>query len=82
LQLPLQDLKNVYESFDKFVENVELKGDSKYEAGNYGPQDAISRTLFTKFPPVLQLQLKRAGYESGGFKVGPVMMRCIYMLEQ
>jgi len=55
--------KNVYESFDKYVEIEKMEGENKYQANNHGLQDAKKGVLFIDFPPVLQLQLKRFEYD-------------------
>ena len=38
LQLDVKGCKNVYESFDKYVEIEELTGDNKYRAEGHGLQ--------------------------------------------
>ncbi len=63
LQLDVKGCKNVYESFDKYVEVETLEGDNKYRAEGHGLQDARKGVLFQDFPPVLQLQLKRFEYD-------------------
>ncbi|CAI9091428.1 OLC1v1026461C1 [Oldenlandia corymbosa var. corymbosa] len=63
LQLDVKGCKDVYASFDKYVEVERLEGDNKYHAEQYGLQDARKGTLFIDFPPVLQLQLKRFEYD-------------------
>eukprot|EP00898_Chlorokybus_atmophyticus_P001501 jgi/Chlat1/2351/Chrsp17S02617 len=63
LQLDVKNCKDVYESFDKYVEVEKLDGDNKYEAEGFGLQDARKGVLFLDFPPVLQLQLKRFEYD-------------------
>ncbi|KAL2549122.1 Ubiquitin carboxyl-terminal hydrolase 12 [Forsythia ovata] len=63
LQLDVKGCKDVYASFDKYVEVERLEGDNKYHAEQYGLQDARKGVLFTDFPPVLQLQLKRFEYD-------------------
>ncbi|KAI3938560.1 hypothetical protein MKW98_016065 [Papaver atlanticum] len=64
LQLDVKGCKDVYASFDKYVEVERLEGDNKYHAGQpHGLQDAKKGVLFTDFPPVLQLQLKRYEYD-------------------
>lgn len=63
LQLDVKGCKDVYESFDKYVEVERLEGDNKYHAEQYGLQDARKGVLFIDFPPVLQLQLKRFEYD-------------------
>ncbi|KAJ7528132.1 hypothetical protein O6H91_16G085500 [Diphasiastrum complanatum] len=63
LQLDVKGCKDVYASFDKYVEVEKLEGDNKYHAEQYGLQDARKGVLFIDFPPVLQLQLKRFEYD-------------------
>ncbi|XP_055829915.1 ubiquitin C-terminal hydrolase 13-like [Solanum dulcamara] len=64
LQLVVKGCSDVYASFDKYVEVDCLDGDNKYEAEQYGLQDARKGVLFIDFPPVLQLHLKRFEYDS------------------
>jgi ubiquitin carboxyl-terminal hydrolase 7 len=63
LQLDVKGCRNVYESFDKYVEIEKMEGENKYQADNHGLQDAKKGVLFIDFPPVLQLQLKRFEYD-------------------
>ncbi|XP_068493814.1 ubiquitin C-terminal hydrolase 13-like isoform X5 [Phaseolus vulgaris] len=63
LQLDVKGCKDVYASFDKYVEVERLEGDNKYHAEHHGLQDARKGVLFIDFPPVLQLQLKRFEYD-------------------
>ncbi len=63
LQLDVKGCKDVYASFDKYVEVEKMDGDNKYRAEGHGLQDADKGVLFTDFPPVLQLQLKRFEYD-------------------
>ncbi|XP_028805138.1 ubiquitin carboxyl-terminal hydrolase 12 isoform X2 [Neltuma alba] len=63
LQLDVKGCRDVYASFDKYVEEERLEGDNKYHAEQYGLQDAKKGVLFIDFPPVLQLQLKRFEYD-------------------
>ncbi|KAJ8756255.1 hypothetical protein K2173_025067 [Erythroxylum novogranatense] len=63
LQLDVKGCRDVYASFDKYVEVERLEGDNKYHAEQYGLQDARKGVLFIDFPPVLQLQLKRFEYD-------------------
>uniref|UniRef100_A0A0E0F6V7 ubiquitinyl hydrolase 1 n=1 Tax=Oryza meridionalis TaxID=40149 RepID=A0A0E0F6V7_9ORYZ len=63
LQLDVKGCRDVYASFDKYVEVERLEGDNKYHAENHGLQDAKKGVLFLDFPPVLQLQLKRFEYD-------------------
>jgi len=53
----------VYESFKEYVEVELLDGDNKYDAGEYGLQEAKKGVMFKKFPPVLHLQLMRFQYD-------------------
>ncbi|GKA37430.1 ubiquitin carboxyl-terminal hydrolase 12-like protein isoform X2 [Tanacetum coccineum] len=63
LQLDVKGCRDVYASFDKYVEVERLEGDNKYHAVQHGLQDAKKGVLFIDFPPVLQLQLKRFEYD-------------------
>ncbi|XP_057507402.1 ubiquitin C-terminal hydrolase 13-like isoform X2 [Actinidia eriantha] len=63
LQLDVKGCRDVYASFDKYVEVERLEGDNKYQSEPYGLQDAKKGVLFIDFPPVLQLQLKRFEYD-------------------
>ncbi|XP_020690617.1 ubiquitin carboxyl-terminal hydrolase 12 [Dendrobium catenatum] len=63
LQLDVKGCRDVYASFDKYVEVESLEGDNKYHAEKFGLQDAKKGVLFIDFPPVLQLQLKRFEYD-------------------
>ncbi|KAL8555278.1 hypothetical protein ACS0TY_003186 [Phlomoides rotata] len=63
LQLDVKGCKDIYASFDKYVEVQRLEGDNKYHAEQHGLQDARKGVLFIDFPPVLQLQVKRFEYD-------------------
>ncbi|KAL6654058.1 hypothetical protein ACP70R_007523 [Stipagrostis hirtigluma subsp. patula] len=63
LQLDVKGCRDVYSSFDKYVDVERLEGDNKYYAENHGLQDAQKGVLFLDFPPILQLQLKRFEYD-------------------
>ncbi|XP_071706732.1 ubiquitin C-terminal hydrolase 12-like [Rutidosis leptorrhynchoides] len=63
LQLDVKGCRDIYASFDKYVEVERLEGDNKYHAEQHGLQDAKKGVLFIDFPPVLQLQLKRFEYD-------------------
>lgn len=63
LQLDVKGCKNVYESFDRYVEVEKLEGDNKYRAEQHGLQDARKGILFTDLPSVLQLHLRRFDYD-------------------
>ncbi|KRY78994.1 Ubiquitin carboxyl-terminal hydrolase 7, partial [Trichinella pseudospiralis] len=53
----------LYESFKDYVAVETLEGDNKYDAGDYGLQEATKGVVFIKFPPVLHLQLMRVQYD-------------------
>ncbi|KAM0883676.1 hypothetical protein ACQ4PT_031462 [Festuca glaucescens] len=63
LALDVKGCSDVYASFDKYVAVEMLEGDNKYQSEKHGLQDAKKGMLFTDFPPVLQLQLKRFEYD-------------------
>ncbi|KAE9619222.1 putative ubiquitinyl hydrolase 1 [Lupinus albus] len=63
LQLDVKGCRDVYDSFNKYVEVERLEDDNKYHAEQYGLQEARKGVLFIDFPPVLQLQLKRFEYD-------------------
>ncbi|CAG9313206.1 unnamed protein product [Blepharisma stoltei] len=64
IQLNVKGCKDIYESFEKYVEIEDLTGDNQYEAENLGKQDARKGVIFDHFPPVLLIQLKRFDYNS------------------
>ncbi|XP_062508101.1 ubiquitin carboxyl-terminal hydrolase 7-like isoform X2 [Corticium candelabrum] len=63
IQLNIKGKKNLYESFDDYICVESLDGDNKYDAGDHGLQDAEKGVVFTKFPPVLHLQLMRFQFD-------------------
>ncbi|KAK4777741.1 hypothetical protein SAY87_017928 [Trapa incisa] len=63
LQLDVKGCGDIYASFDKYVEMERLEGDNKYHCEKFGLQEAVKHVLFIKFPPVLQLHLKRFEYD-------------------
>ena len=63
LQLDVRGCKDIYASFDKYVDVEKMEGENKYDAEGHGLQDAEKGVLFTDFPPVLQLHLKRFEYD-------------------
>lgn len=56
-------LFTVDESFKDYVTTEILNGDNKYDAGEYGLQDAEKGVIFESFPPVLHLHLMRFQYD-------------------
>ncbi|KAL0008200.1 hypothetical protein SO802_009702 [Lithocarpus litseifolius] len=81
LQLDVKGCRDVYASFDKYVEVERLEGDDKYHAEQYGLQDARKGVLFIDFPPVLQLQLKRFEYDFMGDTMVKINDRYEFPLE-
>lgn len=63
IQLDVKGLRNVEESFSKFIEEEDLIGENQYASDTHGKQDAVKGTKFLSFPPVLHLHLKRFGYD-------------------
>ncbi|XP_065899368.1 ubiquitin carboxyl-terminal hydrolase 7-like isoform X2 [Dysidea avara] len=63
IQLNIKGKKNVYESFKDYVAVETLEGENKYDAGQYGLQEAKKGVIFVKFPPVLHLHLMRFQYD-------------------
>lgn len=63
IQLDIKGCRDVYASLEKFCEVEKLEGANKYNAENHGLVDAKRYALFDSFPPVLQLHLKRFGYD-------------------
>lgn len=63
LQLDVKGCRDVYASFDKYVEVENLDGSNQYQAEGHGLQDARKGVWFQEFPPVLELQLRRFGFD-------------------
>ncbi|XP_065066038.1 ubiquitin carboxyl-terminal hydrolase 7-like [Rhopilema esculentum] len=63
IQLSIKGKKNVYESFKEYITPEKLEGDNKYDAGDYGMQDAKKGVIFKKLSPVLHLHLLRFQYD-------------------
>jgi hypothetical protein len=65
LSLNVKHMKTLQKSLDDYVAEERMEGDNKYRANdaargiNHGLQDARKGIRFLRFPPVLQLQLKR-----------------------
>lgn len=64
LQLTVKGCKNIYESLNVYTEEELMDNADKYEAEGYGKQTAKKGIKFSKFPPVLILQLKRFEYNA------------------
>lgn len=63
IQLLVKGKKNVIESFRTYVKPDLLDGDNKFDAGDFGMQDAEKGIIFKSFPPVLHLLLLRFQYD-------------------
>jgi ubiquitin carboxyl-terminal hydrolase 7 len=63
VQLNVKGKKNLVESFQDYIQVEMLDGENKYQSEKFGLQDAKKGVVFTKFPPVLHLQLKRFEYD-------------------
>lgn len=70
IQLDVKGCRDVKESFKKYVEIEMLEGENQYDAGVHGKQDARKGVIFTQFPPVLTIHLKRFDFDfqTMGFK--------------
>ncbi|XP_071963374.1 ubiquitin carboxyl-terminal hydrolase 7-like [Antedon mediterranea] len=63
IQMNIKGKKNVYESFEDYIAKENMEGENKYDAGEYGLQEAVKGVLFCSLPPVLHLQLMRFQYD-------------------
>lgn len=63
LQLNVKGSKDVYQSFEQYIEEETLEGENQYQAEGHGLQDAKKGSIFLSFPPVLMLHLKRFEYD-------------------
>jgi ubiquitin C-terminal hydrolase len=63
IQLDVKGCGDIHDSFKKYIAKEMLDGDNQYDAGEYGKQDAEKGVIFTKFPPVLTLLLKRFDFD-------------------
>ncbi|XP_050425413.1 ubiquitin carboxyl-terminal hydrolase 7 isoform X1 [Adelges cooleyi] len=63
IQLNIKGKKNIYESFQDYIQVEILDGDNRYDAGEYGLQDAEKGVIFASFPPVFYLHLMRFQYD-------------------
>ncbi|KAI0472166.1 hypothetical protein GGR56DRAFT_678006 [Xylariaceae sp. FL0804] len=64
IQLNVRGIPNLQESFNNYIEQETLDGDNKYWAGDeHKYQDARKGVIFTSFPEVLHLHLKRFEYD-------------------
>ncbi|CAG2105168.1 unnamed protein product, partial [Medioppia subpectinata] len=63
IQLNVKGKKNIYESFKDYIAVESLEGENKYDAGDFGLQEAEKGITFDSFPPVLHLHLLRFQYD-------------------
>ncbi|XP_015785155.1 ubiquitin carboxyl-terminal hydrolase 7 [Tetranychus urticae] len=63
IQLNVKGKKNIKESFKDYISVELLDGENKYDAGEYGLQEAEKGIIFSSFPPVLHLHLLRFQYD-------------------
>ena len=64
IQLDVKGCTDIYDSFRKYTANEMLDGENQYDAGSvHGKQDAQKGVIFTKFPPVLTIHLKRFDFD-------------------
>ena len=58
-----QELQTIVESLHDFTSEETLEGDNAYEAEGHGKQRAKKGIRFLRFPPLLNLQLKRFHFD-------------------
>lgn len=64
IQLNVSGNDNLLESFEDYIQVEKMDGENQYFAGDqYKLQDANKGVIFTSFPDVLHLQLKRFEYD-------------------
>merc|ERR1719201_507960 len=63
IQLAVKGMGGLQKSFRDYIEVETLEGDNQYKAEEHGLQDAKKGIVFTRFPPVLNLQLRRFEYD-------------------
>lgn len=63
IQLNVKGKKTIIESFKDYCATELLDGENKYDAGQYGLQEAEKGIFFSSLPPVLHLHLLRFQYD-------------------
>ncbi|XP_013784489.1 ubiquitin carboxyl-terminal hydrolase 7-like [Limulus polyphemus] len=63
IQMNVKGKKTINKSFKDYVAVETLDGENKYDAGEYGLQEAEKGIIFASFPPVLHLHLLRFQYD-------------------
>lgn len=65
LSLNVKGCRDIYQSFDKYIEVEMMEGDNRYRADGFEElQNARKGVKFLQLPPVLQLHLKRFEYDT------------------
>eukprot|EP00457_Paulinella_chromatophora_P002746 gb/GEZN01002751.1/.p1 GENE.gb/GEZN01002751.1/~~gb/GEZN01002751.1/.p1 ORF type:complete len:674 (+),score=109.65 gb/GEZN01002751.1/:148-2169(+) len=63
LQLDVKGIKDLQSSLHQYVTIERMDGPNQYRAEQHGLQDAKKGVRFLKFPPILQIQLKRFAFD-------------------
>eukprot|EP00808_Paulinella_micropora_P027764 g31648.t1 len=63
LQLDVKGIKDLQSSLRQYVAIERMDGRNQYRAEGFGLQDAKKGVRFLKFPPILQIQLKRFAFD-------------------
>ncbi|TEB20588.1 Peptidase C19 ubiquitin carboxyl-terminal hydrolase, partial [Perkinsus sp. BL_2016] len=63
LQLTIKGVKDLKESFERYVAAEMLSGDNQYRTDDFGLQDAKKFATFEHFPPVLHVHLERYAFD-------------------
>lgn len=63
LQLTIKGVKDLKESFERYVAAEMLCGDNQYRTDDFGLQDAKKFVTFEHFPPVLHVHLERYAFD-------------------
>eukprot|EP01105_Mastigella_eilhardi_P020175 TRINITY_DN4786_c0_g1_i6.p1 TRINITY_DN4786_c0_g1~~TRINITY_DN4786_c0_g1_i6.p1 ORF type:complete len:975 (-),score=258.77 TRINITY_DN4786_c0_g1_i6:133-3057(-) len=64
LSLTVKGCPNIVSSFKNYTETELLDGPNKYDAEGYGLQVARKGSIFTSFPPILHIQLRRFAFDA------------------
>ena len=63
LQMTIKNVKDLKESFERYVTAEMLNGDNQYRTDDFGLQDAKKFITFDHFPPVLHVHLERYAFD-------------------
>ena len=72
IQLDVKGCADIHDSFKKYVAKEMLDGENQYDAGVHGKQNAEKGVIFTKFPPVLTIHLKRFEFDYNTMRLSKV----------